>query len=55
MNKREQQLYEIEILEQVLKNTDSEYLAIDCKKAIKRKRAELREYDMWQAQGRLRR
>ena len=43
-------LYEIEILENVLKNTNSEYLKRDCRKAIKRKRAELREYDMWQAQ-----
>ena len=49
MTKREEHLYEIEILRGVLARTDSEYLKRDCQKAIRRKEAELREYDKWHA------
>lgn len=47
MTKREEHLFEIEILRGVLARTDNKYLKRDCEKAIKRKEAELREYDAW--------
>ena len=47
MTKREEHLYEIENLRGILSRTKSKYLRRDCIKAIRRKEAELREYDAW--------
>lgn len=45
MSKRDEHVQEISVLERALKQTSSAYLKRDYRKAIRRKKLELEEYD----------
>lgn len=51
MNARERQVMEIKQLQTALHNTRSKYAKRDYIKGIRRKKRELRQYDLFQKEG----